>query len=304
MMIDRRRFLEFLSWAAAAGTLTPRTALAAATSTGFREIRNGVGYFWGRGGTIGWLISQDAIAVVDSQFMPTARILLEGIQQRSKHPVDVLFNTHHHPDHTSGNAVFRGVTSRIIAQRNVPALQQSQARTNNTLDDQVYANEIFADESKIQLGAHEIKAKYFGPAHTSGDAIIHFVDAQVVHLGDLVFNRWHPLIDAPHGASVRGWLSVLEKIHTRFDKETVFIFGHGAEAYGRTGTLAEVARQRDYFHALLETAEKAVHAGRSRQETISLKSLPGFEEYVSVGERLSLAWCLGVAWDELAGQRR
>lgn len=285
------------------GTLFPRSLFAAETATGFRELRDQVGIFWGHGGTIGWLISDDAVVVVDSQFVETAKIFVDGLRQRSEHGVDVLINTHHHTDHTSGNSVFRNLAERIIAHRNVPSLQKARAKENKTLADQVYARETFSKTWSATLGKHTIEAEHFGRAHTSGDAVVHFPEANVVHVGDLVFNRWHPLIDAPSGGSVRGWLSTLEKIHERFDKDTLFIFGHGAPSAGRTGRLPDIALHRDYFAALLEHADRSLRGGSSRDECRSLEQLKGFEDFASVGERFSLSWCLGVAWDELKQTR-
>ena len=64
----------------------------------------------------------------------------------------------------------------------LPVLNKSEA-------DQVYASTLFAKEWKTEVGDEVIRATYFGPAHTNGDAIIHFEKANVVHMGDLVFNR-------------------------------------------------------------------------------------------------------------------
>ena len=67
----------------------------------FTPIRRNVGTFTMRGGTVGWLVNSRGVAVVDTQFPPEARALLEGLQARSKgRGVDVLLNTHHHGDHT------------------------------------------------------------------------------------------------------------------------------------------------------------------------------------------------------------
>jgi len=82
----------------------------------FTPVRRNVGTFTMRGGTVGWLVNPRGVAVVDTQFPAEARVLLEGLQTRSSNRgVDVLLNTHHHGDHTSGNPVFRGVAKRVVA---------------------------------------------------------------------------------------------------------------------------------------------------------------------------------------------
>ena len=41
------------------------------------------------------------------------------------------------------------------------------------------------------------------PAHTDGDSLIHFENANIVHMGDLMFNRRHPFVDRSAGANIR-----------------------------------------------------------------------------------------------------
>jgi glyoxylase-like metal-dependent hydrolase (beta-lactamase superfamily II) len=73
----------------------------------FHPLVRGVGYFPGRGGTIGWLATPDAAVIVDTQFPETAAICLAGLPDRANRPVDVVLNTHHHADHTSGNPIMK-----------------------------------------------------------------------------------------------------------------------------------------------------------------------------------------------------
>ena len=47
----------------------------------FANLRRNIGTFTARGGTIGWLVSPDAVVVVDSQFADTAPLLLNGLKR-------------------------------------------------------------------------------------------------------------------------------------------------------------------------------------------------------------------------------
>src|SRR6266540_1349113 len=110
----------------------------AAPFTEFRPLRRGVGIFTGRGGTIGWISNKDAVAVVDTQFPDTAAICLTGLPDLGSRKIDVVINTHHHADHTSGNPVFKPATKTIVAHQNVPALQFAAAEKAGSLDKQVF----------------------------------------------------------------------------------------------------------------------------------------------------------------------
>ena len=89
-----------------------------------------MGLFTCRGGTIGSLVNADGIAAVDAQFPDSAKLFLDGLPERRGRKIDLLINSHHHGDHTSGNSVFQPETKAIVAQENVPALQKAAAAIN------------------------------------------------------------------------------------------------------------------------------------------------------------------------------
>ena len=176
---------------------------AAPPVTRFEELRRGVGMFIGQGGTIGYLVNGDGALAVDSQFMNTAEICVAGLKQRAPKGIAMLINTHHHGDHTGGNRAY-GV-SKIVAHEN--CLKSHRATTEKTADQQAYATTTFKDTWSEKFGDETIEARYFGPGHTGGDAVIHFQRANVMHMGDLLFNRAHPNIDRAQGARIDNWIT-------------------------------------------------------------------------------------------------
>ncbi len=194
--MNRRDFILTTSGAVAA-SLLPRASLfaqagapsPAPTATpaplipDFKSVRRNVGYFTCRGGTIGSLVNSGGVAAVDTQFPDPAKLFLDGLAGRNGRKFDVLINSHHHADHTSGNKTFQPETKIIVAQENVPGLQKAAAALNKTEADQVYASTLFAKDWKTEVGDEVIRATYFGPAHTNGDCIVHFEKADVVQHG-------------------------------------------------------------------------------------------------------------------------
>ena len=88
---------------------------------------------------------------------------------------------------------------------------------------------------------------YYGAAHTNGDAVIHFKHANIVHVGDLVFNRRHPFVDRSAGANMQSWINVLDSTLKKFDKKTIFICGHSGENYDVTGSKDMLLSFQDYL---------------------------------------------------------
>jgi len=271
---------------------------AAPPVTRFEEIRRGVGMFHGQGGTIGYLVNADGAVGVDSQFMNTAEICVAGLKQRAPKGIAMLINTHHHGDHTGGNKAY--AVSKIVAHEN--CLKSHRAVTEKTADQQAYATATFKDTWSEKFGDETIEARYFGPGHTGGDAVIHFQQANVMHMGDLLFNRAHPNIDRAQGARIDNWITILETVNKRANTDTVIIAGHAKDNNVRNGR-AEVMHFRNYLTAVLDHARAGVKAGQSKEEVQKLAALKGFEDNVSPNARLTLAFVLGIAYDEVTNAK-
>jgi glyoxylase-like metal-dependent hydrolase (beta-lactamase superfamily II) len=303
-MTNRREFLAAASLACM-GTFTrdvPAFGQAQQpAATAFKELRGGVGIFTGRGGTIGWYVSKEAVAVVDTMFPDMAKICLNGLNERSGNlRIDCVMITHHHGDHTAGAGVFKPAARRILAHEKVPELQKMAAVQAKNEDQQTYPDSTFGKIWVEELGKERAQLEHFGPAHTGGDAVIFFEKANIAHMGDLVFNRRHPFIDRPGGASISGWIKVLEAAAKKFSKDTLFIYGHAQTGFEVTGRTPDLLYQRDYFTALLAYMRAEIKSGKSRDAIVtSTEPLKGFADHGAMVRRV-----LEAAYDELAAQGR
>jgi glyoxylase-like metal-dependent hydrolase (beta-lactamase superfamily II) len=284
MRLDRREFVV-LSALGFVGTLGDRLVFAQApaqapTVPEFKDVRRNVGIFSARGGTIGYLVTPDAVVVVDSQFADTAPMFLKGLQPKTSRKIDFLINSHHHPDHTGGNKVMQPNVGKIVAHVNVPGLQKKQAATSKSEDNQAYADTTFDKDWKTTVGKETVSARYYGPAHTSGDIAITFENANIVHLGDLMSFQRNPRADRPAGASVPNWIPVLERIVKDHSDDTIYIFGHSKVGERLTGSSKDLLDLRNYLTALVDYAKKQIASGKSQEEIVKgTKAIPGFEHY-------------------------
>lgn len=297
--MNRRDFLFRSSFFLAGSALTFPRILKEIQPEAFTPLRRNVGIFQGRGGTIGWLADSNAVVAIDSQFPGSANDFISGIKSFSDQPIDTLINTHHHGDHTAGNVAFQDLVKQIVAHQNVPGLQKAAAEAQNSEDEQAYPDVTYSSEWSLDTGDEIIRLNYYGNAHTGGDSVVTFEKANVVHMGDLVFNRWYPFIDRNGGASVQNWITVLETVADNTSSDTRFIFGHGNSEFGVTGDQSDVLVMRDFLSRLIEEVENGLNAGKSKDEIIQKEMFDEFRNHVSPGARLSLEANLSAVYDEL-----
>ncbi|MGH9350274.1 MAG: MBL fold metallo-hydrolase [Vicinamibacterales bacterium] len=308
MTFTRRQFIHASTCAVAgsallrlpAGAQTPAQPAPPAV-TRFEDLRRNIGIFVGRGGTIGFLSTPDGAIAVDAQFPDTAKACVEGLQQRSPKGIQMLINTHYHGDHTAGNIAFRPAVKTIVQQERCAALHKDFTTKNNTSANQAYADVTFGESWSATLGDEKVWAHYDGPGHTGGDAVIFFERANAVHMGDLMFNRLHPRIDRPSGASIRNWMRILERVAKKH-KDATFIFGHAKPGLAVTGTAQELLHLRDYFTAAMDHVQRGIKAGETQEQITGIEALPKFEEHASSGQILTLKGVLTSAYDELTSK--
>ena len=313
MSISRRQFVSTSTMSVAALGLSRLPILGQAPAaqppvTKFEEIRRGVGYFTGSGGTIGYLVNGSGAIAIDSQYMQTGEICAAGLKQKSPKGVELLINTHHHADHTGGNGAFRPITKKILAHENCVTWQKKVAEQAAATPPAagtpaptpaVYADATFKDTWTVDFGGENVHVRYFGPGHTSGDAVIFFEKANVMHAGDLLFRRVHPRVDSPAGASVVNWLDILQKMSGAHGGDTAFIFGHGKDGVV-LGKVADVKYFADYLSAALDLVRTGIKAGQSKEEIAKATALKGFDDVAQINPRIALAGVLESAYDELA----
>jgi cyclase len=290
MSTTRRDFLSTSALAALAATFG-RQGLAGAwswqgqsPSPVFTPIRRNVGFFTMRGGTIGYLVNPGGVVVVDSQFPNEGKACLDGLNSQSgNRGVDFLINTHHHGDHSGGNLSFRGAAKKVVAHVKADE-HMRQPPGGQTPADQLFPDTTFAENWSADVGDEKIRARHYGRAHTSGDAVITFERANVAHMGDLMFHQRHPVVDRAAGATIKNWMNVLDRTVKDHSNDTIYIFGHANAGLPVTGSHTDLARFHDYFGGLLAFVGEQVKAGKSREDVLAMRDpLKGFENYGRFG---------------------
>ncbi len=302
MKLTRKSFLK-TSALITGGTLLSGNKLLASLMQEDKKlqiIRDNYGVYTENGGSIGWYIDDDALIVVDTQFPDSAKNFLDLVRKKTDRKIDIVFNTHHHGDHTSGNVFFKEHTEKIVAQENCPVLQRRRNAEPGEEDKLVYADTTFGSTFEADIGGETITAFHLVPAHTGADSVIHFQKANIVHMGDLVFHNVFPYVNLEDEAHFSGWIDYIEEAHEKFDDDTIFIFGHGRsnELDKVTGKKKDLLVMRDYLTALLEFTQKEIDKGMSEDEAAAAESIPGVSDRKQLWEG-AMAMNIREAYKEL-----
>jgi glyoxylase-like metal-dependent hydrolase (beta-lactamase superfamily II) len=212
----------------------------------------------GAGGNIGVSIGTDGILIVDNQFAPLADKISAALQQLSPGRLRFVLNTHHHGDHTGGNAAFGAKDATIIAQANV----RQRLRTDTRTKPEALPVITFDQSASVHFNGEEIRLLHVGPGHTNGDSIIHFTGANVIHMGDQFINGGFPFIDFSSGGNVDGYVATIEAVLRKAPADAKVIPGHGK--------LATMDDMKAYLGMLHETI---AHVRRGMQEGRTLEQL-------------------------------
>ncbi|WP_297762606.1 MBL fold metallo-hydrolase [uncultured Muriicola sp.] len=188
----------------------------------------------GQGGNIGIYVGTDHVFMIDDQFDRLSEKIKASIAQLSDKPIMFLFNTHMHGDHTGGNASFNEPQTTIVAHDNVRnrVMEREQknldeAKISETFYENMLPEVTFSDNITFYDGNETILGFHVHEAHTDGDALVYFMNNNVLHMGDTYFAGRYPYIDLNSGGSVEGLIKTQKKALMVINDETVIIPGHG-----------------------------------------------------------------------------
>ena len=225
----------------------------------------------GAGGNIGISVGDDGVLMVDSQFAPLAPKIRSAIKDLGGDKITFLLNTHWHGDHTGGNPVF-GPETPIVAHSNVRQrlAEGMSAPGRNTPPAPAAALPVITYDNGISFhfNGEEIKVIHVPTGHTDGDSIIHFTNANVVHMGDQFFAGRFPFVDLDSGGDVEGYAANVARAIRDLPADVKIIPGHGP--------LSTIDDLKTFHGMMTETTQhvsKAISAGKSLDE-IKAAGLP------------------------------
>jgi len=117
------------------------------------------------------------------------------------------------------------------------------------------------------------------PAHTNGDTLVRFEQADVIMIGDFYRNYGYPFVDLAHGGSFAGVLQGLDRVMALAGRDTRLVPGHGTVV-----TRADLLPYRDMIVSVRKTVQQMINNGRSRQDILAAKVTAPYDARVPGGQ--------------------
>lgn len=291
--LNRRSFLQ-LGIAAGAATLTPRwtfpqatppadpiarmRAAGASTPIKTTNLYDNIWLLQGAGGNMAVQTGKDGIVLIDSSFATAVPHIREAIATVSSDAPHALVNTHWHVDHVDGNEGMHAAGYHVIAHEKTkermsrPAEMKLMHFSLPAYPEGAIPSTTFADSMKHDHNGDSVALVHYDPAHTDTDIYIHFHNADVLHCGDIFFNKMYPFIDEGSGGSIGGTIVAAQKSLTLASEKTKIIPGHGP-----LGNKADLKKYIDMLSAVRDNVAALKKSGASEQEVIAKKPTAQFD---------------------------
>ena len=242
----------------------------------------GPGHEDAAGGRIGVLAGPDGIFMVDSQYAQITDKVVAAIRKISPQPIRFLVNTHVHPDHTASNANFVRMGALLFAREELrDELLRPPASGNAAQGDPARLPVVaygMGDPVKLRLNGEVVDLIPVRAAHTGGDTMIRFENADVIMIGDFYRNYGYPFIDTNNGGTLKGALEALDLTMKVAGPNTKLVPGHGT-IINRT----DIVPYRDMMLAIQAKVQQMIDQGKSEQEILAAKLTTPYDAKVPGG---------------------
>ncbi|PWU03918.1 MAG: MBL fold metallo-hydrolase [Terriglobia bacterium] len=244
------------------------------------KITNNFYTLEGQGGTIGILTGPDGIFMVDTQFAPLSEKIMAAIRKVSNGPIKFIVNTHVHGDHTGGNENFAKMGATILARENLRnRLAHPAPNANGTPGTPAPPAALplmtYNGLVTFHMDGEDVQLIPIPAAHTDGDTMVRFVNADVIMTGDFYRSIQYPNIDRVNGGSLNGMIDGLGQIIARSGPNTKIIPGHGPTV-DRTAVMAH----RDMILGVRDRVAKLIEQGKSQDEVLAAKPTADYDAKV------------------------
>ncbi|HSY08806.1 MAG TPA: MBL fold metallo-hydrolase [Steroidobacteraceae bacterium] len=263
-----------------------------------RNLGHGVHMLESFGGNIGVLADEHGVLLIDAEWPQLNAKVRAVVAHISSKPVRYVVNTHWHWDHVGGDADFARRGALIISSKQtrdyiVEAQRTSPANSDQYARDPVAVPAFTLDTGALHVAGQTVEIIHAPPAHTDGDLIVRFVDADVLQTGDTFFHGFYPDIDIEHGGTIDGMIAFYDKLYSLCGPHTKVIPGHGPIA-----NREDIRTYQTMLRAVRDRVARAIAAGMSEQALIASHPLDDLDK-VWGGNLVKQPYLLAIVYEDL-----
>lgn len=265
-----------------------------------QDLGGGFHMLLGPGGNIGVSTGDDGVYMIDDKFARFGQEIIDVVATLSDKPITYVLNTHHHGDHSGANVELKAVGATIVAHDNVRArmgisyMNEAFGRQQDARPEALWPTLTFSDEMTLWFNGDEVRAIHTPAGHTDGDTIVHFVNANIVHLGDNFFRGMLPFVDVDSGGTIQGMINAQQIAYDLSDEATQVIPGHGP-----LSTKAELGASIKRLQAIHDRVKARKDAGESLQAIIAADPLADMTELEGFMKKPDV---IRATWRSLGGE--
>ena len=236
MLISRAWLLAPAGIVAVPGLAQVTAEQLATTEIRTEQVGDNLFVLFGLGGNIAASVGDQGVLIVDTQFPELVPKYRAALAELGGETIDFAIDTHWHYDHADGNQRLGPEGVWIVAHENSRAMMTRDKQINTVtrplISQPAYAAAAlpvatFSDRMQMHFNGETIDIMHFGPAHTTGDAVVVFRDHNAVHMGDVFISVGYPFVDADNGGDLDGMIEFIQSVIDELEPGAVVIPGHG-----------------------------------------------------------------------------
>lgn len=259
-----------------------------------QDLGGGFYMLLGPGGNIGVSTGVDGVYMIDDKFAQFGQEIIDVVAGLTDKPITYVLNTHHHGDHSGANVEMKAVGATVVAHDNVRSrmgmsyMNKAFNRQQEARDPGLWPTLTFSDEMTLWFNGDEVRAIHTPAGHTDGDSIVHFVGANIIHLGDNYFLGLLPFVDVDSGGTLQGMINAQQIAYDLSDVNTKIIPGHGP-----LSNKAELGESIKRLQAVHDRVKARKDAGESLEAIIAadpLADMTKLESFITKPALITAAW--------------
>jgi cyclase len=207
------------------------------------------------------LVGPDGVLLVDSGFdknpvngfINSPAAIREELKKIGNDNIKYIIDTHTDSDHAYGNSEL-GQNATIIAQQ----LGRVRLSGMPQFPKPGLPNLTFQESLQLYFNNEEISVFYL-PGHTNHDIVVHFKNARIVCVGDLIIPDSFGSISQT--GNVHAMIKAMDVLYQRFADDVTFVAGHDRNLQKK-----DLMPYKDMIKKTLAIIEKEIKKGKSLEQ--------------------------------------